>query len=73
MMLKTYTEQQVAELLGCSASALRRMRRENRGPTRVGRLVRYPEAWLIEFIEQNASPRVAGGLDQKGATRDVPQ
>ena len=71
MMVKTYTERQVAQLLGCSASALRRMRRENRGPrwTRVGRLVRYPEAWLIEFIEHNASPPVVDGPDQNRETK----
>ncbi|MCI0623843.1 MAG: hypothetical protein L0387_19665 [Acidobacteria bacterium] len=35
------------------------MRREGRGPrwTRIGRLVRYPERWLIEFVEQNADAR----------------
>lgn len=53
----TLTEREVAELLRCSGACLRRMRREGRGPrwTRVGRLVRYPELWLREFIERNAN------------------
>jgi hypothetical protein len=51
------TEAEVAEMLRCSRACLRRMRRENRGPRwiRVGRLIRYPEQWLREYIERNGS------------------
>ncbi len=49
------TERDVAALLCCSPAALRRMRREGRGPrwTRVGRLVRYPLRWVQDWIEAN--------------------
>lgn len=66
-MWQTLTEREVAAILRCSVAALRRMRRERRGPkwTRVGRLVRYPEPWLREFIEQNANePRQEAGQAQ---------
>jgi predicted DNA-binding transcriptional regulator AlpA len=51
-------EKQAASVLGCSDALLRRMRRENRGPrwTKVGRLVRYADEWLSEYIEKNAVP-----------------
>jgi hypothetical protein len=49
-------EREAAEFLRCSIAALRRWRCEGRGPrwARVGRLVRYPKAWLLEFIEETA-------------------
>lgn len=52
--LQTLTERETAAVLKCSSAALRRMRAERRGPrfARVGRLVRYPTAWLIEYIEK---------------------
>lgn len=58
-MWQTLTEREVAAILRCSVAALRRMRRERRGPkwTRIGRLVRYPEPWLQEYIEANAGAR----------------
>ena len=48
-------EQQVAELLGCSAAALRKWRLNGDGPRycKLGRLVRYSEADLLAYIEQN--------------------
>ncbi len=54
--MKNYDDRKAAELLGCSVALLRRMRREGRGPkyTRIGRLVRYPEDWLYQYIEENA-------------------
>jgi Helix-turn-helix domain len=56
-ILDTLTEKQLSAALHCSKAALRRMRREGRGPrwTRVGRLIRYPKQWIQQFIEQNAS------------------
>jgi len=58
--MKLKDEKKAAEFLGCSVALLRRMRREGRGPrfTRVGRLVRYPETWLLEYVEKNASRAV---------------
>ncbi len=50
------TEQQVAERLNCTKSALRRWRREGRGPrfVKIGRLVRYRQADVEDFIERSA-------------------
>ncbi len=49
------TETELASYLKCTRAALHRMRRESRGPrwVRVGRLVRYPVAWLSEYINAN--------------------
>ncbi len=57
--MKICDEREAAKLLGCSVALLRRMRREGRGPkfTRIGRLVRYPEEWLCQYIEENAVSR----------------
>ncbi len=67
-MTETYDERGAARYLGCSAALLRRMRRERRGPrwTRVGRLVRYPERWLSEYVEAQAVPKSynSGGADE---------
>jgi hypothetical protein len=56
--MKPYDEKRAAEYLGCSVALLRCMRRESRGPkyTRIGRLIRYPEEWLHEYVEDNAMP-----------------
>ena len=53
--LSVMTERDLAAVLRCTPAALRRMRREGRGPrwTRVGRLVRYPRAWVRDWIESN--------------------
>jgi hypothetical protein len=55
--MKILTEQEAALLLRCSIACLRRMRRESRGPrwTNVGRLVRYSDRWLDEYLEANSS------------------
>ncbi len=60
--MKNYDDRKAAELLGCSVALLRRMRREGRGPkfTRIGRLVRYPEDWLYQYIEENAVSQKTG-------------
>jgi hypothetical protein len=52
-------EKAAAQILGCSASLLRKWRLFGDGPAyyKLGRLVRYSEADLIEFIK---SSRVAG-------------
>lgn len=58
-------EGEVAQLLQCTKSALRRWRREGRGPrfVRLGRLIRYSPTDLEEFIEQNS---VGGAQLKKG-------
>ncbi len=60
--MKICDEREAAKLLGCSVALLRRMRREGRGPqfTRIGRLVRYPEDWLYQYIEENAVSQKTG-------------
>lgn len=49
-------EGEVAQVLQCTQSALRRWRREGRGPdfVRVGRLIRYSRSALEDFIEENS-------------------
>ena len=56
-LLKSYSESELAQLWGCARGTLRRMRREGRGPpwVRLGRLVRYPEAWLETYMQANAA------------------
>jgi len=53
--MQLLTEAQVADRLQCTKAALRRWRRERRGPpfARIGRLVRYNEDELAEFIAAN--------------------
>ena len=55
--IQNLTEKEVAIFLHCSVAALRRWRRENRGPRffKIGRLVRYDLKSLHEFCEANAS------------------
>jgi len=55
-MMELLTEGEVATVLQCTKSALRRWRREGRGPryVRVGRLIRYRQPDLELFIEKNA-------------------
>jgi hypothetical protein len=56
MSLEALTERQTAQMLNCSAAALRKWRREGQGPrwVRCGRLIRYPADWLREFLATNA-------------------
>jgi hypothetical protein len=55
--MKTLTEREAAGALRCSVACLRRMRRESRGPrwTKIGRLVRYSDQWLNEYLEANSN------------------
>jgi hypothetical protein len=50
-------ERQTAHLLACSVAALRRWRREGRGPefTRVEGCIRYRASALERFVAQNTS------------------
>ncbi len=54
-----HDEYYAADFLDCSAALMRRMRREGRGPkwTRVGRLIRYSDQWLREYVEGNSIPK----------------
>ena len=69
-VLDTLTEADLSAVLHCSKAALRRMRREGRGPrwTRVGRLIRYPKRWVHDFIEQNASSVTTMGAKERSCT-----
>jgi len=57
------TEQQAAEMLGCTVSALRKWRLLGRGPAycKVGRLVRYAEGDLHAYLDANRVEPVAAG------------
>ena len=61
MMMKT--EKQVAEMLGCTVSALRKWRLLGRGPTycKVGRLVRYAEGDVQDFLAARRVQPAGGG------------
>ena len=53
--LSVLSERELAAEWRCTTAALRRMRREGRGPrwVRVGRLIRYPCTWAQEWLEAN--------------------
>ncbi len=58
-------EKQVAQLLCCTTSALRRWRREGRGPrfVKIGRLVRYRQEDVEDFVNQNTVQAHLAGVD----------
>ena len=54
--MQLLTETETSEILNCSVAALRRWRRERRGPKFLkveGRLVRYRDSDLEEFADQS--------------------
>jgi predicted DNA-binding transcriptional regulator AlpA len=53
--MRLLNEQEVAQMLNCTVSALRRWRREGRGPkfTKIYRLVRYRDCDVAYFIERH--------------------
>ena len=57
--LQLINEKQAARLLACSVAALRRWRREGRGPefTRLERCVRYSARALARFVAENSSAK----------------
>jgi excisionase family DNA binding protein len=74
--MQMLTEQQAANLLNVTPAALRRWRRERRGPrfAKLGRLVRYKQADIEEFVQestkQSVTPYKIEGLNreaQKGS------
>jgi DNA-binding transcriptional MerR regulator len=62
-MHKLHNENEAAELLGCTVSALRKWRTLGKGPAfcRVGGLVRYSELDLSAFLDANRVQPVGGG------------
>ena len=56
------TEKEAAEGLRCTVAALRRWRREHRGPrwVHLGRLIRYSPADLEEFIKASTEGPMPG-------------
>ena len=56
-------ERDAAKALCCSIAALRKWRLLGRGPTyrKIGRLVRYAEADLAEYLDANRVEPVAAG------------
>ncbi len=56
------TEKEAAEGLHCTVAALRRWRREHRGPrwVHLGRLIRYSPADLEAFIQASTEGPVPG-------------
>ena len=61
--MELLNEKQAAERLNCSVSALRRWRLEMKGPeyVKLGRLVRYRQAGIEKFIEENAQRQTQVG------------
>lgn len=55
MQQTIYKPEQVAEYLGLTVSALAQLRFQGRGPQfiKAGRLVRYSETAIQEWLEQN--------------------
>jgi Helix-turn-helix domain len=58
--MQTLTEAEVSGIMKCTKAALRRWRREGRGPRflRIGRLIRYRVSDLEEFLDKHASELV---------------
>ncbi len=54
-LLTALSEPQLEAGLEVRPGTMRRMRREGRGPrwVRVGKLIRYPRAWVWEWLQKN--------------------
>ena len=67
--IQLVTEDEASRILKCTVAALRRWRRERRGPrfVRLGRLVRYRESDLTEFVDQNTE----GAVLQRGQSHNL--
>lgn len=61
--MQLLTEQKAAEVLNCTIAALRRWRRERRGPrfVKLGRLIRYNLSDIEAFVEQSTQAVVQQG------------
>ena len=53
--MQLHTEDETARILSCTKAALRRWRRERRGPrfVKLGRLIRYRQSDLEEFVDRS--------------------
>jgi excisionase family DNA binding protein len=53
--MQLITEREAADMLNCTASALRRMRRERRSPAyaRIGKLIRYKPQDVEDFVRRH--------------------
>jgi predicted site-specific integrase-resolvase len=71
--LQLLNEKQAARLLACSVAALRRWRREGRGPqfTRLERCVRYEARAIERFVAENSSTKKEAGDRKSPAQREV--
>ena len=60
--MQLFSEKEAAARLRCTPAALRRWRRERRGPKFVtlGRLIRYRESDLESFVEANTQNVIQG-------------
>jgi predicted site-specific integrase-resolvase len=67
------TERQVARALAVSTAALRRWRREGRGPefAHVERCVRYPVQAIERFLTENSSANKKAADGKSAAQREV--
>jgi len=61
--MQLLTEQKASEMLNCTTAALRRWRRERRGPRfiKMGRLIRYNHADLESYVEQSTQSVIQPG------------
>jgi predicted site-specific integrase-resolvase len=71
--LQLLNERQAARLLACSVAALRRWRREGRGPefTRLERCVRYDTRAIERFVAENSSTKKEAADRKSAAKREV--
>ena len=60
--MQLLTENETAGRLNCTKSALRRWRRERRGPkfVKLGRLIRYRDSDLETFVDQSTESVTQG-------------
>jgi predicted DNA-binding transcriptional regulator AlpA len=68
--MQLLTETEVSRILKCTKAALRRWRREGRGPRfiKLGRMVRYSESDVLGFLVKNAK----GGPLERSMTPEEP-
>jgi len=71
--LATLTEGEVSRIFKCTSAALRRMRREKRGPRfiHVGRLVRYPLADIEAFLQENSASSASETVHTREITQNI--
>ena len=53
--MQLMTEDETSEILKCTVAALRRWRRERRGPrfVKLGRLIRYRQSDIEDFVDRS--------------------